>query len=227
MPLIYAGPHRIARKDMGIREYLEQREKELLESIDFERQQIEKHQLSLVPLEGELAEVRRAKSAIGINTSGVENLAGSVSSDSPYAHLTMKQLVMRALGQQFREGATRSELVEFFRNAWGRHDIEPTSLSPQLSRLMSDGLITYEDNDHRWILTSEGALLAMPVAALDAEIQAGRSRFRRRDLATRADGRRLYRRQKGRFSRPIWLHDNEVTENDTLAEQSNRDPDED
>lgn len=50
---------------MGVREYLEQREKELEQQILQVRAQMAALQLSLIPLEGELAEVRRAKNAIG------------------------------------------------------------------------------------------------------------------------------------------------------------------
>jgi len=40
----------------------------------------------------------------------------------------------KALSEQFQHGATTKQLVNFFKDAWGR-DIERTNLSPQLSRL--------------------------------------------------------------------------------------------
>lgn len=61
---------------------------------------------------------------------------------SPYDKLTIKQLVRKALDEHFTNGATANELLDFFRDAWGRNDIMRTSLSPQLSRLKRDGVIT-------------------------------------------------------------------------------------
>lgn len=55
--------------------------------------------------------------------------------------LTMKQLVLKALGEQFANGATANQMLEFFAREWGRTDITRTSLSPQLSRLKAEGKI--------------------------------------------------------------------------------------
>lgn len=49
--------------------------------------------------------------------------------------LTMKQLVLKALSEHFKAGATANELLDYFAMKWGRDDITRTSLSPQLSRL--------------------------------------------------------------------------------------------
>jgi hypothetical protein len=57
-----------------------------------------------------------------------------------YAGMTIKQLVLRALFDHFHEGATAPQLREFIRDAYGR-EIEPSSLSPQLTRLREEGLI--------------------------------------------------------------------------------------
>lgn len=140
---------------MGLRDYLEQRESELLTEIgDLHRK--------LAPLEAELAEVRRAKAAIGMPISDAapadEKLLRSVTLErfdevqrtSPYAHLTMKQLVVKALGEHFQHGAETRELVDFFRDAWGR-DIARTNLSPQISRLYSEGVISR--TGRLWVLT--------------------------------------------------------------------------
>jgi hypothetical protein len=56
--------------------------------------------------------------------------------------LTMKELVLKALSERFANGATVSELVEFFAIRWGREDVARPSLSPQLSRLKEEGKIT-------------------------------------------------------------------------------------
>lgn len=69
---------------------------------------------------------------------------------SAYQHLTMKQLVIKALKEHFNEGATTKQLLEFFRDAWGRN-IERTNLSPQVTRLRIAGLI--EHHDGKWRLT--------------------------------------------------------------------------
>lgn len=114
-----------------------------------------------VPLERELADVRRAKQALSrdaeiqfqLPVTGLD--AAKLSMDhyrrnrnlaayglpSPYAKLTMKQLVCKALSEQFPDGATANELLDFFINAWGRTDVIRTSLSPQLSRLKSENTI--------------------------------------------------------------------------------------
>jgi hypothetical protein len=193
--VIYAE-HR--KKSMNLREYLEKREPELLSELAALYAETKRK-------EAELAEVRRAKVSIGMlapwhadpeltRFAAVEDLAQSLASPgvrlrssppSPYAHLTMKQLVMRALGEHLRSGATRRELIDFFRDAWGR-EIEPASLSPQLSRLMNEGMIVYRDEDHRWILTADGTVLSMPVALLDAEIVAEKAENAGSDDLTQA-----------------------------------------
>jgi hypothetical protein len=182
---------------MALRDYLEQRERELLAEMKKIRDEIGARQLQLVPLESELSEIRRCKASVGMTNelggsvfSGfgtlgpsikgtVESSSGVVStgitvtrSDAvagsgvvAYADLTMKQLVLKALSQHFENGATRRELVDFFRNAWGR-EVEPASLSPQLSRLAADGLIMQRKEDHRWSLTADGALLSLPIGVV-------------------------------------------------------------
>ncbi len=175
---------------MGVREYLEEREKELVNEADLIFIKMAQLRADLVPIEGELAEVRRAKNAIGtggiVGTEGIGSLGqvlvpslgsgiGSFGSGiggfgggigggnalisvppeqvppslqglsglnalgrtSPYDHLTMKQLVVKALEEHFHDGATTRQLLDFFRDAWGR-EVERTNLSPQISRLYHD-----------------------------------------------------------------------------------------
>jgi hypothetical protein len=62
----------------------------------------------------------------------------------------MKQLVVKALAEHFEKGATVNEMIDFFRDAWGR-DVTRQSLSPQLSRLLRDGSIAHGDG-RKWIL---------------------------------------------------------------------------
>lgn len=183
-----------------LRTFLDRRERELAEALADKHHQFQEE---LRPIEAELAEVRRAKGALGmprhyrlhaeagtyritdgefssarsITTTGVVISAprmasqlhspnviveaaavvgneaeqygttyqGPVSDDSPYARLTMKDLVRKALREHFKDGATAQQLLDFFRDAWGRH-IERHNLSPQLSRLRSDEEIGWKDN---------------------------------------------------------------------------------
>lgn len=138
----------------SVRQLLDDCETDIVDRIANLRAQI-------VPLERELADVRRAKQALSrdvetqfqLPVTGLD--AAKLSIDhyrrnrnlaahglpSPYAKLTMKQLVCKALREQFREGATANELLDFFTNAWGRTDVIRTSLSPQLSRLKREDTI--------------------------------------------------------------------------------------
>lgn len=128
-----------------LRDKLVAHEQAVLEAIAAVR---EKYQADIVPLERDLADVRKAKAALAdpyrapdlappIVTAVVHNAP----LPSPYAKATMKELIVRALTEQFPHGATALELIEFFGSAWGRYDIMRTSLSPQLSRLGAEGVL--------------------------------------------------------------------------------------
>lgn len=56
------------------------------------------------------------------------------------ANLTIKEMVVKALGEHLARGATASQLLDFFVIEWGRKEMR-TSLSPQLSRLKDSGII--------------------------------------------------------------------------------------
>lgn len=193
---------------MSIRDYLAGREEELLAEMIDRLQQIEALKAELIPIEGELAEVRRAKVAIGMSPpseglakfAAVEGLAQGLSDPSstfgslgyaaisaldtamkkaddaatkaladvalqslpspfasPYEHLTMKNLVKKALWEQFRGGATTRQLLDFFRDAWSRN-VERTSLSPQLSRLFQDGEIGRIRSTRGWFFIHEARI---------------------------------------------------------------------
>jgi hypothetical protein len=75
-----------------------------------------------------------------------------IEASSPYANLTMKQLTIKALNEHFEEGATAKDLIDLFRNAYGR-DIKRENLSPQLSRLLKDAIIGRRG--HTWFLKKE------------------------------------------------------------------------
>jgi len=53
-------------------------------------------------------------------------------------HLTIKELVLKALDEHLPNGATSQDFLEVFAREWGRNDIKRTSLSPQLTRLKSE-----------------------------------------------------------------------------------------
>jgi hypothetical protein len=135
---------------LTVRQVLDDHERSLEKRLKELRDQI-------IPLERELMEVRRARGALTLSYYGPEQTqidfaapgeqtsvkasASSGKPQSPYLALTIKNLVRKALSEQFERGATANQLLEFFENAWGRGDIARTSLSPQLSRLKRDGQI--------------------------------------------------------------------------------------
>lgn len=143
----------------NVRRFLDEHERTLKERISALRSEI-------VPLEQELLEVRMAKSALhkddgaseprlALASPGALRIHDAVSSSdashivlttdpfrSPYFQLTMKQLVMKALAEHYPNGATANQMLDLFANVWGRGDIVRTSLSPQLSRLKDDRLIS-------------------------------------------------------------------------------------
>jgi hypothetical protein len=194
------------QSDESLRAFLDRREKQLTEDIAARHSE-------LAPMEAELAEVRRAKGALGIPQivqmsarvaavtssratlsitpdprvpdssrwqndaheaaaqiatdhhrqtamtaaqEGADNFSGhGIVSPSPYEHLTMKQLIMKALTEHFQSGATAKQFREFFRDAWAR-DIDRASLSPQLSRLRGDKII--DRNGNVWFLIKKNEM---------------------------------------------------------------------
>ena len=138
-----------------LRSYLDERERALeLEIANFRKR--------LAPLERELFEIRIAKRAVGRSSNEplqqpLFSMSEFTSVDkdteklwdeyraieaeralSPYARITIKQLILKALEEQFPSGATAKQMLELFGSAWGRREIVRTSLSPQLSRLKAE-----------------------------------------------------------------------------------------
>jgi hypothetical protein len=116
----------------------------------------------LAPIERELADIWRAKAALGMEVhpkprtrlatlDARSTIAGGAAFPS---RLTIKGMVVKALDEHFRGvGATTQMLLDFFHDAWG-HDIDKASLSAQLSRLnLDDGAIVRTGD--RWILVPE------------------------------------------------------------------------
>jgi hypothetical protein len=113
------------------------------------------------PITGTLSAVEEADdaSAEGIITSAT----GTTSRTRAAALLlteqaTIKELILRTLWTQFREGgATSARLREYIFEVWER-DIDRTSFSPQLSRLRADGLVKQKGGDDVWRLTLPGMI---------------------------------------------------------------------
>lgn len=131
-------------------EFLAQRETELLDQIEDVRR-------SLHPLENELAQVRRAKAIISMEAAPRAPVSAFEEFDeiqiAPYAEMTMKQLTIKALRDHFPRGATAQKLISFFSDAWGRADVQRSSLSPQLTRLKQEGVIGL--NGKTWYLVTD------------------------------------------------------------------------
>jgi hypothetical protein len=121
-------------------------------------EKIEKLRAELVPLERELANARRALAALAKEEAAASKTAATPAAAppptpaSPYRDLTMKELAIKALKEQFPNGATASQLLDHFVGAWNRGDVVRSSLSPQLSRLKEDGKIQLEKGNI-WVLT--------------------------------------------------------------------------
>jgi hypothetical protein len=166
------------RPNESLHAYLKRRERELLHQITAIRGE-------LAPRESELIEVRRAMAAVGLKPGnaltdllippeegtvrydyatelasflpvGAANNATIGLSEQP----TIKQLILRALSDQFREGATPAQLRTYIRDAYGR-EIDRTSMGPQLSRLRDEGLIEQLIgmlNEGKWMLKLRGTI---------------------------------------------------------------------
>lgn len=130
----------------SIRQVLDSHERELLQRRDQLRDQLQ-------GAEAELEEVRRAKAALtGSDQSGSPHAV--VVDDDRYARMTNKQLAVAALEQHFTSGAKASELVSFFKSRWNR-EIDRSTFSPQLTRLLRDGLV--EKDGMVWRLKKDTA----------------------------------------------------------------------
>lgn len=111
-------------------------------------QEILRLQELLGPLQAEREQVRIAiRAMLGeiIPKSGLAESNRSLAHYRRRAHpevqgLTLKQLVLKALREENLRGATANELLATFESLWGK-EVARTSLSPQLSRLKSEGKI--------------------------------------------------------------------------------------
>jgi hypothetical protein len=142
------------RSNETLRGFLTRREAELLGEVDALRAQ-------LAPREKELADIRRAKTTLGI--ANIEPTCRQQDRDAAYrmlaialrktvpAEMKIKDLIMRTLVDHFHGGATPAEIGDYIRDTYGR-DIEPGSIRPNLARLREAGLIVHDGLASRWIL---------------------------------------------------------------------------
>jgi hypothetical protein len=153
----------LTQSEWTLREFLDRRERELTERATKLRDE-------LLPCEAELAEIRQVKAALGhklgsslaalflqnatakLDAKGAAKRTTAAGPD-PFEQMTIKGLIVKALDEHFQAGATTQELLEFFRNAWGR-DIDRASLSPQMSRLQEEGVVARIDGS-KFILVYE------------------------------------------------------------------------
>jgi len=139
-------------------DYLKRRERELI-------QQTAALRGLLTPKEQQLAEVRQALQAIGVQQSYVEELKpflDQTQSATPSLGilnepLTIKEMILRALNDHFHEGATPSELSEYMRAAY-RREVDRNSISP-LARLREERLVQNTNAlSGKWQLALRGTI---------------------------------------------------------------------
>jgi len=151
--------HTIGAEEEDLAAFLKRRERTLI-------QQAAALRGMLAPKEEELARVRKAMEAVGVKPDYVEALRPFLDpnrnpyspalddSYNPYAitdragtplpafveSMTIKEMILRALADHFRDGATPSELRDYIRTAYGR-EVDRNSISPQLARLREEGIV--------------------------------------------------------------------------------------
>jgi hypothetical protein len=101
-----------------------------------------------------LAEVAKSMTLAGPSMSDVMSRVIGNTASLRYAHMTIKQLVIRALLDHFHKGATAAEIREFIRNGYGR-EIDPSSLRPQMHRLKAEGILVNDAGNDVWDLSEK------------------------------------------------------------------------
>jgi hypothetical protein len=164
--------------DENLYEYVTRRERELTAQISAMNGQINVLRGHLAQHELELTQVQRIKmSTLGsaLDRKFGASIAGSIETvtglhptnsnavtSTPHApisqaavdlglyeRMTIKELVVRALGDHFKAGGTAIQIRDFIQDAYGR-DILPSSLRPQLHRLKVDGILGQEPSTDWW-----------------------------------------------------------------------------
>jgi hypothetical protein len=109
---------------------------------------------ALTPKEKELQNVQKAMQKLGIAGEMVRLDALPASEPTAEAEApTIKKLIVDALRDHFRDGATGTELSQYFLTVHGR-EIDRTSISPQLTRLREDDVVEQlsGESEGKWAL---------------------------------------------------------------------------
>ncbi len=116
--------------DVNLWNFLEKREEEIVQKR--------------AALQRELHELRAVRSSL-------ESRQRSGDSDDPSEKRTIKEMV-RAVLERHPEGGTSDQIVSWINNTFGRELARP-SLTPQLSRLKSDGEVDLDEDKGVWSLS--------------------------------------------------------------------------
>jgi hypothetical protein len=144
------------RADETLRDFLDRRERELMQQISELRRQ-------LFPKESELTDVRRVRDSLGPDTNRPAHVDLSVATEPNLsafsrwesnlrelttiarqgnpASLKIKELILRAFLEHFPQGCTPTELSECISSQYGR-EVVAGSIRPNLLRLREDGILT-------------------------------------------------------------------------------------
>jgi hypothetical protein len=149
-----------SRPDETLRDFVERRERELMDQIQLLQDQLASKQR-------ELADVREVKGKLGLPDAAPEMTPLPLSDNELIAliktrgtacgalitliqqrtpeQLTIKQMIMRTLLEHLKDGATPGELRNCIRENYARN-IGDTSIRPNLERMKRNGLIQKESN---------------------------------------------------------------------------------
>jgi hypothetical protein len=147
-PLLQAPPQ--LPKEPSLGEFLRRRHWDLSNEISAIR-------AALTPKEKEFDEVQIAMGALGIAGQIRLDALPEIGMTLELEARTIKQLIVDALRDHFRDGATGTELSQYFLTVHGR-EIERGSISPQLTRLREDGVVEQMSgpDEGKWALTKAG-----------------------------------------------------------------------
>jgi hypothetical protein len=162
------------RPDETLRDFVERREHELVHQIRALRAQ-------LTPKEIELVDIRRTKAALHATAIPAATPKEAAKPAQPMRRLTdadcvilaqklkhastpgltIKELIIRAFLDQFREGGSPSQIGQHIHRTYGRK-VDPGSIRPNLARLRFDGLIR-QGIGTIWMLDPHIASIMRPV----------------------------------------------------------------
>lgn len=177
------APYFIAGSET-LREFLERRQRELSQQVSALRGQISPMERELLEIKmalealpppppdlsglgvavagptGGVAGMFDTLAEVGRRSAGVAGnaLQGPTGPTGPPAYwaMTIKQLVVQAFLDHFKDGASPAEIRDFISNAYGR-SIEAASLRPQMHRLKAAGVLEQSSNalQDKWMLTKK------------------------------------------------------------------------